>query len=73
MKLKPIVSSFNGGFALMVFVINALGLIWAVNPQVFGMYVGLLFAPVNLLLALAGVLWVAIMQKRQKHINSKLK
>ena len=61
--------TFIRPFIFIVVLINAIGFIWAIDPQAFGFYVGLFFLPVNFILLLAGVVKVILIQKKKTEIN----
>ncbi len=60
---------FTHYFIIALAITNALGFIWAIDPDTFGMYIGMfIFMPLNILFAIVGTLKVIMIHIKKTSV-----
>lgn len=62
-------NSFIRIYIVIVLLINTLGFIWGMDPAAIGIYVAMIFIPVNLLILVIGLIKTIRLQIRKTKIN----
>ncbi len=61
--------TFIRKFIFIVLLINTFGFYWGMEPQAIGLYVAMLFIPINFIILVGGLVKVIMLHRKKTEIN----